>query len=390
MKLLLRAIKRLVQFVLILTIGIVGWMYIDEPTLATRVIKLAVFGDSGPTQTVAASGYSEPLITNTASAAIDQEAIDQALEYGATTNSHALLIYHQGHLVLEHYYPEYDAQTYTATASMHKSVLAMLIGIAIEQGHIQSVSEPAANYISEWAYDERKEITIEQLLTQTSGIDFPTFSFNPTGGVFKFFLGDDITSVTLSEPEWATPGSQFDYNNVGPQTLGILLERATGQKYADYLEQNLWLKIGVDPATVQVDKKGGMARTFCCLNATARSWLKIGLLHLNKGQLNGEQIVPEEWMYATVVPGEHEANYGYLTWLGTEYKKQQRYNRKGSTSVYHSEPYLMDDLIYFDGFGGQRVYVIPSEDLVIVRTGDVSMDWDDALLPNSIFRGISQ
>ena len=50
----------------------------------------------------------------------------------------------------------------------------------------------------------------------------------------------------------------------------------------------------------------------------------------------------------------------------------------------------MDDLIYFDGFGGQRVYVIPSEDLVIVRTGDVSMDWDDALLPNSIFRGISQ
>ena len=95
-------------------------------------------------------------------------------------------------------------------------------------------------------------------------------------------------------------------------------------------------------------------------------------------------------MYATVVPGEHEANYGYLTWLGTEYKNQQRYNRKGTTSVYHSEPYLMNDLIYFDGFGGQRVYVIPSEDLVIVRTGDVSMDWDDALLPNTIFRGISQ
>ena len=207
----------------------------------------------GPTHTVAASGYSEPSIINPTSGIIDQEAIDQALEYGASTNSHSLLIYHQGHLVLEHYYPEYDAQTYTATASMHKSVLAMLIGIAIEDGHIQSVSEPAANYISEWAGDERKEITIEQLLTQTSGIDFPTFSFNPTGGFFKFFLGDDITSVTLSEPLWATPGSQFDYNNVGPQTLGILLERATGQKYSDYLEQNLWLNIGVDPATVQLD-----------------------------------------------------------------------------------------------------------------------------------------
>ncbi len=386
MKRLLLILKRTVQIILLLLVGLIGWMYISDASLATRIIKLAVLGDSGPTQKVAASGYVPPSASLVEGREISQTAIDAALQYGTATNSHAMLIYHRGNVVLEHYFPGYDEQTISSTASMHKSVLSMLIGIAIEQGHITSVNEPAATYITEWAVDERKNITIKQLLQQTSGIDFPTFGFNPTGGFFKFFLGTDVVSITLEQPAWVEPGIRFDYNNVGPQVLGILLQRATGQNYADYLSENLWQKLDVDEATVQTDTDGGMARTFCCLNATARSWLKVGLLHLNRGKLGEEQIVPTEYMRNAINPGQHEPNYGYLTWLGTEYKEQQPYNRKGSTTVYHSEAYLVDDLIYFDGFGGQRVYILPRLDLVIVRTGDLSMDWDDALLPNTIAR----
>lgn len=388
MKRLLYFLKRTAQVILLLLFGLIGWMYISDASLATRIIKLAVLGDSGPTQQVLASGYVAPSMDTSDGIQISKAAIDEALEYGASTNSHSMLVYHRGNVVLEHYYPGYDTQTISATASMHKSVLSMLIGIAIEQGHIASVNEPAATYITEWAIDERKNITIKQLLRQTSGIDFPTFGFNPTGGFFKFFLGANIEDITLKQPAWAEPGIRFDYNNVGPQVLGILIQRATGKNYADYLSENLWQKLAVDDASIQLDTEGGMARTFCCLNATARSWLKVGLLHLNSGRLGEEQIVPEEWMLNAINPGNHEPNYGYLTWLGTEYKQQQPYNRKGTTTVYHSEPYLVNDLIYFDGFGGQRVYVIPSLDLVIVRTGDISMDWDDALLPNTIVRGL--
>jgi len=390
MRFIVTLIKRLLQLIVILIVGLIGYMYLADATLATRVIKLTLFGDSGPTQVVAGGGYTPPPAATPLSTGMSQSALDDVLAYGAATNSHALLIYHRDTLILEHYYPDYDAETITSTASMHKSVLALLIGLAIEQGYIASVDEPAATYITEWARDERSEITIEQLLRQSSGIDFPAFSLNPTGGFFKFFLGDDVTAVTLSQQALAEPGVQFDYNNVGPQTLGILLERATSQKYADYLEENLWQKMSVDDATVQMDREGGMTRTFCCLNATARSWLQIGLLHLYKGRLGDEQIVPAEWMAEVVSPGIREPNYGYLTWLGTEYKEQQRYNRKGEGSVYHSAPYVMDDLIYFDGFGGQRVYIVPSEELVIIRTGDISLDWDDAYVPNTIVKGINQ
>ena len=131
-----------------------------------------------------------------------------------------------------------------------------------------------------------------------------------------------------------------------------------------------------------------MARTSCCLEATARSWLQLGLLHLNEGRIAGHQIVPAAWIAATATPSEHNANYGYFTWLGTEHSEYRYYNRKTSTRVLHSEPFAAPDVRYFDGFGGQRVYIVPSRQLVIVRAGDISPGWDDAYLPNVIIRGL--
>jgi len=381
-------IKRLLQIILIPVVAVIIWMYINDATLATRIISLALTGSGGPEQSVAGSALPAIPVADK-SQTISREAIQAALTYGETTGSHALLVYQNGALQLEHYFPGYDANSVTSTASMHKSVLGLLIGIAIDQGHIESVDEPASRYLSEWANDERAAITIKQLLRQTSGIDFPTFSFNPTGGFFQFMLGEDITGITLSQQQWAAPGTRFDYNNVGPQALGIILQRATGQNYANYLSKNLWKKIGADDATVQIDAEAtGMARTFCCINATARSWLRVGLLHIQEGRFNGTQVVPQEWISEMTQPGTFEPNYGYLTWLGTEYKPEQRYNRKGSAVVPHSEPYAAEDVVYFDGFGGQRMYAIPSLNMVIVRTGDISMDWDDAYLPNTLIRGL--
>ena len=188
----------------------------------------------------------------------------------------------------------------------------------------------------------------------------------------------------------APAGTQFDYTNINPEVLGILLQRVSGMSYAEYLSENLWRHVSDDPATVLIDTETTRTpRTFCCLDTTARAWLRFGLLHLNHGWVGDQQVVPEQWMQDVITPSERNPNYGYLTWLGTTYQKERRYNRKSSAAAFHSEPFAATDIIYFDGFGGQRVYIVPSKQLVIVSTGPLRQDWDDALLPNLIIRGMS-
>lgn len=384
----MRVLKRLLLGLLLLVVVGIAAMYVAEPVVTVRLLGLPFGGGTGPEERVGGGPGIELPVAEPGRRSIPADVLEQAIAFGRQTNSHALLIYHDGHIQLEHYYQGHSRDTLTPTQSMQKSVLALLAGIAIRDGFIASVDDPAARYLPEWANDGRSQITIRQLLQQSSGIGFPAINyFNPVGEFFQVMLGGDLGAVVLSQPLEEPPGSRFDYSNIGPQVLGIIVERATGRRYAQYLSDALWQRIGADDAFVVLDSgQHRLARVFCCLAATARSWLAVGLLHLNAGAANGLQVVPENWMQEVVTPSATNPNYGYLTWLGREHQERRRYNRKSATSVLHSEPFAAPDVIYFDGFGGQRVYVVPSKGLVIVRTGDIVMDWDDAALPNLIIR----
>jgi CubicO group peptidase (beta-lactamase class C family) len=100
------------------------------------------------------------------------------------------------------------------------------------------------------------------------------------------------------------------------------------------------------------------------------------------------QVVPAQWMKDIITPSPTNPNYGYFTWIGTTYTKVRPYNSKATATAFHSEPFAAPDVIYFDGFGGQRVYIVPSKQLVIVHTGPLRQDWDDAILPNMIIRAL--
>lgn len=389
MRRLFRLIKRLLQLLLLVILGGLGWAYLEDPGLTTRLVMLPFGGGQGPTEPVAAGPRLDLRVAGEVNRSILPDTLQQAIAYGEQTGSHALLVFHEGALQLEHYYPGYDETSLSATQSMHKSVLAMLIGIAIRDGHIGSVDDEVGVYLTEWAADGRGRITLRDMLRQSSGIDYPTIGWNPVGGFSQLVLGTDIEPLVLSQPLAEPPGQRFDYNSINPQTLGIVIERATGRRYADYLSDALWRHTGADDAEVVLDSvEHGMARVFCCLGATPRSWLIMGLLHLTGGRIGDRQVVPAEWMREITTPSPTNPNYGYLTWLGREYVEYRAYNQKASTRAYHSEPFAARDVVYFDGFGGARVYVIASAGLVIVRTGELALDWDDAYLPNLLLRGL--
>ena len=365
------------------------YLYVQEPLVVSRLGGVLIGKKPGIPERIN-SGNGFVLNHNQESLTISPEVLSQAITYADDNKSHALLIFHEGKMQLEHYFMGFSEKTKTPTASMHKTVLAILIGIAIDQGYIKEVNEKAFNYISEWSDDDRNKITIKQMLQQSSGIDYPSFSINPLTEWNQLVVGDHIEEVTLNHLLKKKPNSEFAYNGINPQALGILLQRATGQKYSTYLAENLWKPLAEDDAFVILDSEiNRMPRMFCCLDATARDWLRIGLLILNKGKIGSQRAVSEKWIDAMITPSALNPNYGYLTWLGREHQENRIYNAKSSSTGYHSEPFIDKDIIYLDGFGGQRVYIVPSKNLVIVRTGSIRMSWDDSRLPNLISKGIS-
>lgn len=366
------------------------YLYIQEPLVISRLGGVLIGKKPGiPERVISGNGF---VLNHTQEAlTINSEALSQAIDYADENKSHALLVFHEGNMQLEHYFMGYSEKTHSQTASMHKTVLAILIGIAIDQDYIKGVDEKAFNYIKEWSDDNRNTITIKQMLQQSSGIDYPTFSLNPLTEWNQLVVGDHVEEVTLNQLQKKKPDSEFAYNGINPQALGILLQRATGQKYSTYLSDNLWKPLAENDAYVILDsEKNRMPRMFCCLDATARDWLRIGLLILNKGKIGNHRVVSEQWINEMITPSDLNSNYGYLTWLGREHQENRMYNNKSTATAYHSEPFIDKDIIYLDGFGGQRTYIIPSKNLVIVRTGSIRMSWDDSQLPNLISKGISE
>jgi CubicO group peptidase (beta-lactamase class C family) len=182
-------------------------------------------------------------------------------------------------------------------------------------------------------------------------------------------------------------GSEFQYSNANSQLLLILLERATGKRYSSYLSSRLWQPLGAGDASLWMDREGGLPRGFCCLFATARDWLRVGRLMLEEGRVDGQQLVPAAWIAEMRRPAPANPNFGLHLWLGSPPGRERPYNDYAVKAV-HSEPFAAPDIAYIDGFGGQRVYVVPSLQLVIVRLGKSRVDWDDAILPNAIIRAV--
>jgi len=320
---------------------------------------------------------------------ISAPALRAAIDYAEGMDSFAFLVHHRGVLVHEQYWQGHGPASRFDTNSLHKGVLSMVLGLAIADGYIASLDDPVGDYIQQWADDARGEITLRELATMRSGLRVEAFSPSPLSKGMRLVLGSQVDELTLALPLANEPGREFQYLNFNAQALGIAVSRALDQPYADYLSERLWRPLGAPDAALWLDRDGGSPRLFCCLLTSARAWIQVGRLLLDEGRIDGEQILPNGWTAQMTRPSAANPNFGLQLWLGSPPDGQRPYNRESSLVATHGEPYLAPDVVFLDGAGGQRLYVVPSEELVILRIGKTQLEWDDAVIPNALLRGIS-
>lgn len=310
-------------------------------------------------------------------------ALAEAQTYSDSKGGLGLLVLQNGAVIYERYADGIGADQPLVTSSLAKPVLALAIGIAVRKGLIGSVGDPLSRYLPEWAGDPRGGITIEQALQMRTGLGPSDFR--------SVLLGPDVTAAAMTTPLAGEPGKTFAYNNAVSQLLVAALDRQARKAgtagYAAWLERELWCPLGNGAASLWVDQAGN-PRGYAGLNASARDWARIGELIRTKGRSGKRQIVPHRWVAAMLRPSPANAQFGYHLWLGREWTAQRRYSAENPLTIPHAEPFVAPDIAYFDGFGGQRVFIVPSRGLTIVRFGEVSMTWDDAVLPNLILRAL--
>jgi CubicO group peptidase (beta-lactamase class C family) len=163
------------------------------------------------------------------------------------------------------------------------------------------------------------------------------------------------------------------------QVLGFVLEEATGRRFADYLSEKLWKPIGAGDAALWLDRQGGSARTFGYLFATASDWGRVGQLLLQEGQWDGKTVISREYLREMLKPSPSEPTYGLGIWLANDDHQRRE-----------AEPsFLASGIFYLDGRFKQRVYVIPSHDIVIVRLGENARGWEESALPNAVIKSVT-
>lgn len=268
----------------------------------------------------------------------------------------AFLVIQRDTIKYERYFKRYDAARVHPSFSMAKSVVSMLIGTAIADGYIRDVQQPITDFIPELKENGFDKVSIEHVLQMTSGIDFTESYVNPFGTVAKFYYGRDLTKHTLKLKLKREPGTKWEYVSGDTQLLGLLLTRALHMKgdqrtLTQYLSDRLWTPLGMEYASSwSTDrKKDGIEKAFCCINAPARDFAKLGSLYLKMGQWRGEQLVPRDWVEASTKASEENGGVGfyrYQWWLPS------------AEGDFHAE-----------GILGQYVYVDPKRELVMVRLG---------------------
>ena len=283
--------------------------------------------------------------------------------FNKESTTQGLLIIHNDSIVYERYWGDFTPERMATVFSVSKSITSLMCGIAVYDGYIHSIDDPVTNYLPELKTKDPmwEKLTIRHLLDMRSGLDFDdTYDVNWKGlkylnAMARLNYGHNIMKQIQGLTFRCEPGSDFRYESMTAAILGIVIERASGKRFADYLSEKVWIPLGMEhPALVNIDsRKHDNAHTFGGITLTIKDLAKIGRLYLNNGMWNDKRIVSEDWIRQTV---ECDTSYhGYhFNWYNINYENIIRPEHSG---------------YYALGIYEQVLYVNPYKNLVMVRIG---------------------
>jgi CubicO group peptidase (beta-lactamase class C family) len=276
-----------------------------------------------------------------------------------TTDTTAFLVIKDDFLLYEKYFNGYDTNSTQTSFSIAKSFVSALVGIAIDEGYIDSVNDPITKYIPELEGrdDGFSRITIQHLLTMSSGIKFVR-GFTPWSDDTITYYSTDLRKVALNSKIIEEPGATFLYNDYNPILLGIILERVTGQPVSEYLEQKLWVPLGMEaPGSWSLDSdQNQFEKISSGINGRAIDFAKFGRLYLNNGDWDGQQIIPSAWVEESTRPdttSDPAEYYQYLWWI----------------TAWETKPGEVSYRYVAVGDHGQYIHIFPDQELIFVRFG---------------------
>jgi CubicO group peptidase (beta-lactamase class C family) len=276
--------------------------------------------------------------------------------YMAGQRSAALLVLHQGKLRLERYGLGFDAQGRWTSFSVAKSFTSTLVGAALKDGYIKSMDDKVTTYIPQMKGSAYDEVSVEQLLTMTSGVRWNEDYADPQSDVAKFNnhqpeAGVDATvSYMRSLPRDVPAGTRWLYSTGETNLVGVLIRQATGKPLAQYLQEKVWSAIGTEQEATWLLSKTGQEISGCCIQASPRDYARFGQFILDGARINGQSILPEGWLHQATTKqtdiGQPGRGYGYQWWTYDD----------GSFTA--------------RGIFGQGIFIDPQRQLVIVSNAN--------------------
>lgn len=299
------------------------------------------------------------IISDTIPAGINMEKLNVALENaidGDTVprkGTFAIAVVYKGQLVAEKYADGFSADCKYLSWSMAKSFINALTGILVKKGLID-IYEPMK--IEEWQNDERKQITLNNLMHMNSGLEWNEDYGNNSDVNIMLHKVADMGGYTINKPLAVKPDSVWVYSSGATNIVSKYIRQIIDNdaEYYRLPRKELFNKIGMTSAIFEIDASGTFVGS-SYLYATMRDFARFGLLYMNDGKCLGEQILPENWVdYSTQVSNGSDGEYGAFFWLNQSQKKY---------------PDVPKDMYCCRGHDGQYIYIIPSKDLIVVRTG---------------------
>ena len=287
--------------------------------------------------------------------------------------TNVFLILRNGVITYQYYRDGFTPTTRLPSYSVGKTMLSLVVGQLIAQGKIKE-SDTFVSYFPEYktggSFDK---ITVQQLLDMQSGVGVSdNYPAGPSGwgvAIAQMYATTDMHWFIKHNRKMAfEPGSKAVYRSVDPQLIGMIVKKVTGMTIAEYFSKNIWQPIGaLTPATWNVDRNNGIEKTFCCFNASAPDYAKVGLMVLNNGMVGDKHIIDAAWVKRLNTPVVTMDNWGYGAYM------------------WHPFPGVST----MDGLHGQYVYIDPATRTVIVKLSDVPTTMNLGVPTMDVFKEIS-